>query len=138
MTTLYLLRNPDEEEEEFEDKGSREDTLEYAAEQWGIPVAGVRVMSTRQVHDYDEWEVQFRPIKNSLRDDAPYDGRMFETFGEEEDYVKRQDPRLIWTVLDCDGLLWLSPGWHFVNRFGYFVTQKPFEKIDEEGEGYLA
>lgn len=33
--------------------------------------------------------------------------------------------RYIWTVTDEEGL-WLSPGWRFVNRFGYVISSRPW------------
>lgn len=32
----------------------------------------------------------------------------------------------IWTLLECDGELYLAPSKHFVNREGYFLTAKPW------------
>ena len=37
------------------------------------------------------------------------------------------DPRCIWTVLDCDGKLYVSNGMHYVNRLYYLVTNKSLE-----------
>jgi hypothetical protein len=36
---------------------------------------------------YDEWIEKYRPIKNPLNPDAPYDGTMFETYGQEYEEV---------------------------------------------------
>lgn len=33
----------------------------------------------------------------------------------------------IWTMVDCDGEWWLCPGYHFVNRLGYIVTEQPWD-----------
>ena len=32
----------------------------------------------------------------------------------------------IWTIVDVDGFVLLTAGWHFVNRLGYVVTDGPF------------
>lgn len=73
----------------------------------------------------DEFWTRFRPIKNHLAPDAPFDGCMFETFGAEFEHVRAQDPALIWTVIDCDGTLTVESGCHFVNRLGYLVASNP-------------
>jgi hypothetical protein len=33
--------------------------------------------------------------------------------------------------------MWISPGYHHVNRMGYFITEVPFSKEDETSEGWL-
>ncbi|MGA2254285.1 MAG: hypothetical protein ABSG53_06445 [Thermoguttaceae bacterium] len=50
-------------------------------------------------------------------------GCLFETFGEELDFVRRQPPSTIWTLVDGeDGDMYLHSGMHFVNRIGYLVS----------------
>ncbi len=36
-----------------------------------------------------------------------------------------------WTVLDCDGRLYLSAGFHFVNRIGYVRCEVPWTDADQ-------
>ena len=77
---------------------------------------------------YDRWFDKFKPVKNRIVKDAPYDGRMFETYGPELDHVlamARLKPKCVWTLLDCDGRLYVSAGYHVVNRIGYFITGSP-------------
>ena len=38
-----------------------------------------------------------------------------------------------WTILDVDGL-YIAPGYHFVNSFGYVVTDVPWVEADTENE----
>jgi hypothetical protein len=82
-----------------------------------------------------EWEDEFKPIPNHLDNNASFQdengiGIMFETYGEELDFVKSRNPLNIWTLMDCDehedGCV-ISQGFHFVNRIGYFITEKPFK-----------
>ena len=35
--------------------------------------------------------------------------------------VEGRDPELVWTMLDCDGVLYLSAGFHWVNRTGDYI-----------------
>jgi hypothetical protein len=53
-------------------------------------------------------------------------GCLFETFGEELAFVRRQDPRTVWTLIDGDdGDQYLQSGFHVVNRLGYLVSTVP-------------
>jgi hypothetical protein len=72
------------------------------------------------------------PIKNHLDDNASFDGCMFETFGEELDFVRAQDNNRIWTYQEGDNSLFLSNGYHLVNRLGYLITEKPYLGADTE------
>lgn len=77
---------------------------------------------------YDDWLASYRPVRNTIRTDAPFDGLMFETFGPELDAVKAADPACVWTLVssdDDDGLYLLS-GFHLVNRLGYLITERPW------------
>lgn len=72
------------------------------------------------------WEKRFKPIKNMININATGDGCMFETYGKELEYVMHVSclaPETVWTLVDCDGNLRLTNGLHFMNRFGYFVTE---------------
>jgi hypothetical protein len=76
--------------------------------------------------DFDIWCEIYKPIKNHIDTNASFDGAMFETYGEELEFVKSQDPAYIWMYGDGDdggGYIW--NGWHFVNRIGYFITEVP-------------
>jgi len=82
---------------------------------------------------YDDWREAHRPVLNTLRKDAPFDGCMFETFGHELDAVRAADPACVWTLVssdDDDGLYLLS-GFHFVNRLGYLIIERPWAGEDQ-------
>jgi hypothetical protein len=70
------------------------------------------------------WEEKFRPIKNAINPDSGWNGTMFETYGEELNFVLKQDPHNIWTWWDVDGGSELVAGYHLVNRIGYFITEE--------------
>jgi hypothetical protein len=45
--------------------------------------------------------------------------------------VQGQPPERVWTLLDCDGVLYLASGFHFVNRTrDYFVCAIPHDFTD--------
>jgi hypothetical protein len=76
--------------------------------------------------DLDEWAATYKPIKNHIDTNASFDGEMFETYGEELDFVKAADEDRIWMYGDGDdGGSYIWNGWHFVNRIGYFITSVP-------------
>lgn len=75
---------------------------------------------------WTEFENKFIPVQNHLDKNASFDGKMFETFGQELEYVRKQDPDHIWTICedDDDGVC-VANGFRLVNRLGYYVTQNP-------------
>ena len=75
---------------------------------------------------YDDWCADFEPLKNPVRKEAPFDGTMFETFGDELTFVRDQPADRIWTLVQSDdGDLYVVSGYHLVNRLGYFITDRP-------------
>lgn len=100
----------------------------------------------------EEFDERFTCIPNHLNPNAGWGyggehGCLFETFGEELEFVRQQDPRTIWTVVDGeDDDLHVLSGYHLVNRIGYLITTKPvpdgadyevhipFERDDESRE----
>jgi len=80
----------------------------------------------------DEWEATYKPIPNLIDPHASFQnedgvGIMFETYGEEVEFVKSQNPQNIWMYGDGDdGGSYIWSGWGFVNRLGYFITEVPF------------
>ena len=86
---------------------------------------------------WEEFEEQFKPIKNFFREDE--DEQMFETYGAEVEFVKSESPDRIWTYTQVERGCAIYNGWHFVNRIGYFVTENPFEpnttyQVDFQGD----
>lgn len=70
-----------------------------------------------------------------LPDDmCSFGGCMYETFGQELDYVKQQPNKRIWTIVDEEGKLYVIAGFHIINRLGYLVTN---EEWSDEFETYL-
>lgn len=77
--------------------------------------------------DEDTFLQRFPLRTNHLVLDAPFDGCMFETYGDELAFVREQDVRCVWTVLDCDGAVAIVSGFYFVNRIGYLISTTPVE-----------
>lgn len=72
---------------------------------------------------YALFEKRFRPIPREdgslLRDHAELPAR---------ETIQRRE---WWTVLDCDGRLYLSAGFRFVNRLGYVLCEVPWSDADQ-------
>lgn len=83
---------------------------------------------------FEHWWEQFKPTGNPVEGsgngpkmgDA---GRMFETYGADLKTVQAEAIKSVdrvWTYVD-DGSRYgsITPGLHFVNRLGYFITEMP-------------
>ncbi|OBQ45549.1 MAG: hypothetical protein AN484_00825 [Aphanizomenon flos-aquae WA102] len=79
----------------------------------------------------EEWETTYKPIYNHIDSNASFqdesgNGIMFETYGDEYEFVKSQPPANIWMYgSGDDGGTYIWNGWGFVNRLGYFITEVP-------------
>ncbi|MRI32703.1 hypothetical protein EOPP23_06845 [Endozoicomonas sp. OPT23] len=47
--------------------------------------------------------------------------------GKNAEALKNENPDCIWTVLDCDGELYVTNGRHYVNRMFYMVSNEPYQ-----------
>lgn len=82
--------------------------------------------------ELDAWIGKYLPIQNHLVTDANWNGTMFETYGNEYDYVAAQPEQNVWTWVDGDTGTWIVNGLHHVNRIGYFITEQPCETENME------
>lgn len=73
---------------------------------------------------YEEWELQYKPISNHITSECC----SFETYGEELEFVKSQDPNTIWTEMDGDNGVYIVSGYHYVNRIQYYITEIPWQE----------
>lgn len=76
--------------------------------------------------DEDAWIEKYRPVGNMFKGSAAFNGTMFETFGEEVDYVFAQPVENVWTYISGDGEA-IVQGRSLVNRIGYFVCEVPWD-----------
>ena len=78
---------------------------------------------------WSEFVEQFKVMPNHLSKDP--DQQMYETYGEEVEYVNTIPNDRVWTYLDTDGGSVTTNGFHYVNRIGYFITTLPAEEDTE-------
>lgn len=79
----------------------------------------------------DQFDARYKLRTNHLNPHASWafgdgTGCLFETYGEELDFVRSQDPQTIWTFVDGDdGDQYVMSGYHLVNRIGYLLSIEP-------------
>jgi len=74
--------------------------------------------------NFDEWAATYNPLMNDVCPHAPFDGLMFETFGDELKTVLAASPGCVWTLVQGDDdTVAVVSGFHVVNRLGYFLTE---------------
>lgn len=88
---------------------------------------------------YEKYLPEFNQVLLPKMWGAPEDmcsfcGCMYETYGEELEYVEKQPNINIWTIVDNsdEDSFSIVAGFHRVNRFGYLVTPTPWESENEE------
>ena len=78
---------------------------------------------------FEDWCDAFKPQANTTTPNAPFDGNMFETYGDDLSAViaaNTVNGLNVWTAVENDDGDWvIVDGYHRVNRMGYFITRKP-------------
>lgn len=77
------------------------------------------------------FQEKFRPIENPRADEG--NEHLFNTSLATRDLIKSTySNRVIWTVIDAEGGLYLIPGYHRADSFGYCICMEPW--VDEHDE----
>ena len=72
----------------------------------------------------EAFDAKYPLVPNHLDPNAAWDGCLFETYGEELAFVRQQDPRYVWTLVDgCDGDQCVVSGIQLVNAIGYVISK---------------
>lgn len=82
----------------------------------------------KEYQGWEEWATKFKPKKNHLRDHAE---QMYETYGEDYEYIQSLDPKYVWTNVQSDMADLLVAGVAYVNRLCYYVCEVPWEDADD-------
>ena len=81
----------------------------------------------------ETWLETFKPIKNHISNEASWDGIMFETYGDDIDFVINQPEENTWTYLDDEfGNCIIVAGYWLQGRIGYFITEVARDPKDKE------
>jgi hypothetical protein len=78
----------------------------------------------KEIQGWSAWETEYKPIKNHF---GKFDDLMFDTHGDEGEFVKNYDPKHVWTSVQGDMCDLIVAGYAYVNRLGYYITEVPWE-----------
>jgi len=81
----------------------------------------------KTLKNYFDFVEKYKPIKNKVELDSAFDGCMYETYGDEFNAILDANEEHVWTLVEEDGVLFITPKRRFVNRVGYFITEEPWE-----------
>jgi len=87
---------------------------------------------------YDKYQPIYNHIEHPQYQEKQTKGEVigfdmyFETYGKDLDYVTKQDPKFIWTLIEVDGNHYITQGFHYVNRLNYLIASKPYVKGQTE------
>ena len=77
--------------------------------------------------DYDDFIDKYMPVKNTLDEQAGFDGMLFETFGDEFDFVTKAghvDECKVWSLIEMpNGRLVIVNGLWILDCVGFFVCR---------------
>jgi hypothetical protein len=88
--------------------------------------APIRIRKRSRAGGYFVFERRYKPIS------AP-DGSIIRDHGTIGSDV---DPRYVWTVVDCEGKLYIVPGFATVNYVGRVLCDRPYSETEFECPGY--
>lgn len=86
----------------------------------------------------DLWEAEYHPYQNWLVENPSWandgeQGCLFETYGVEWEFIRRQDEHHVWSYVQEDdgGLVLLAGIVNHLNPIGFLVTAKPWKSVHE-------
>lgn len=94
----------------------------------------IKFRRVEHVSTTDDFDEKYPLARNHLDSHAAWDGQMFETYGNEEAFISRQQRNHVWSVLDIDDILWVIAGPQRVNRIGYLLSLNSWA---DANEGYV-
>ena len=84
------------------------------------------VKQRTRIGSWRVFERRFRPI----------DREPGTVWWEREHLPAGIDEHLVWTIVDCDGRLYATPGYRLVNRLMYLVCAMPWTDVDVRQPDY--
>ena len=98
-------------------------------------VIDMNILSIKRIKTYDEWVGKYKPIKNEFEECGSFEGCVFDYSEDDQwEFVKNQNPAHVWTMVWAEDTYAIIPGFHWVNRENYFVTELPVQKEDLSSE----
>jgi hypothetical protein len=92
-----------------------------------------------EYYSEEQFDEKFNLVDNHLDNNAAFDGKMFETYGEELAFViEMSKQNKVITIIEAGGdevddegyvipNMYYTSGLHHVNRIGYLITEEPIE-----------
>ena len=89
-------------------------------------------MTTPVMLHEDAFYEYFKPYRHPDAGHNIWGGLGLETFGKDLEMVRELDTSYLWTVLEGSSSndQWIIPGYHFINRICYLITEKPHQGIE--------
>jgi hypothetical protein len=92
----------------------------------------------KRVYTFDEWVEKYKPLKNHIEESNTYEGYAFETYGEELDFIREQEPEKIWTLIENGtDMSCVAYGMRWVDREFYFTSSIPVQEEDKNQLFYV-
>ena len=88
-----------------------------------------KVEAPREFQGWFPFVENFKPIPNKFSSDP--NEMLYETYGEEVEFVQNYDPKHVWTLVTGDMCDLIIAGYHYVNRLGYYITENPWDFDDD-------
>jgi hypothetical protein len=92
-----------------------------------------------EYYSEEQFDEKFTLVDNHLDKNASFDGKMFETYGEQLTFVNEMSKQnKVITIIEAGGdevddegyvipNMYYTSGLHYVNRIGYLITTEPIE-----------
>jgi hypothetical protein len=71
--------------------------------------------------DYEIWFNKYLP-----ETDENVSHKIYETYGEDLEKIKSTPLEYVWTMIDVDGKMYISPGISVINRLHYIICDIPW------------
>jgi len=82
-----------------------------------------------EILGWSAWADKYKPITNKFSKQP--DDIIFETYGEEVEFVRNYDPKYVWTNVQGDECDLIVAGYAYVNRLSYYITEIPWENEED-------
>ena len=90
---------------------------------------------TKRSGSYNAFARRYNPLPSGSRADGTILHDDFRNMPVE--HLRALEENRLWTVVDEDNVLYLCPGRRFVNRFGYVITEHPYDEQEEKNTPYV-
>jgi hypothetical protein len=127
VTETEMVTNDIEKARHFD---TREQAEEVIKEKGWVGQTYIDAWHTED--DWEEFESKFEPVWHH-KDTESF---LYETYGEDlervRDWKNTYGANHVWTLVEVDGVSWITPGMRLVDRISYVLTKKPWEDGEKD------